>query len=127
MLLAHVVASVGVLLAMNTLYDGAQRPEILLVAPVWAPHAVWDVTRNPKRFRQPAKSVALVDGSYLGCFGATLAWRRVSGRDALRSRRRRCGLCTECGYNLTGNVSGMCPECGVDVNPKARTLVRRSR
>jgi hypothetical protein len=35
----------------------------------------------------------------------------------LRSHRRRRGgdtrgLCTGCGYNLTGNVSGVCPECG---------------
>ena len=27
-------------------------------------------------------------------------------------RRRRLGLCPNCGYNLTGNVSGICPECG---------------
>ena len=34
-------------------------------------------------------------------------------RRALRSRRRRApGLCAVCGYNLTGNVSGVCPECG---------------
>ena len=29
-----------------------------------------------------------------------------------RHRRRRKGLCLKCGYNLTGNVSGVCPECG---------------
>lgn len=29
-----------------------------------------------------------------------------------RSRRRRKGLCLKCGYDLTGNVSGVCPECG---------------
>jgi len=29
-----------------------------------------------------------------------------------RSRRRKKGLCLKCGYNLTGNVSGICPECG---------------
>lgn len=29
-----------------------------------------------------------------------------------RRRRRRKGLCAQCGYNLTGNVSGVCPECG---------------
>ncbi len=34
-------------------------------------------------------------------------------RDPLRRyRRRRRGLCITCGYNLTGNVSGVCPECG---------------
>ena len=29
-----------------------------------------------------------------------------------RMRRRRKGLCVKCGYDLTGNVSGVCPECG---------------
>ena len=32
-----------------------------------------------------------------------------------RRRRRRLlqlGLCPSCGYDLTGNVSGVCPECG---------------
>ncbi|MBN2446776.1 MAG: hypothetical protein JXO22_08620 [Phycisphaerae bacterium] len=25
------------------------------------------------------------------------------------------GYCTNCGYNLTGNVSGICPECGTTI------------
>jgi len=29
-----------------------------------------------------------------------------------RYRRRKKGLCIKCGYDLTGNVSGVCPECG---------------
>lgn len=29
-----------------------------------------------------------------------------------RWRRRRRGRCVKCGYDLTGNVSGVCPECG---------------
>lgn len=29
-----------------------------------------------------------------------------------RFRRRKRGVCVPCGYNLTGNVSGVCPECG---------------
>jgi hypothetical protein len=29
--------------------------------------------------------------------------------------RRRQGECLRCGYNLTGNVSGICPECGTPV------------
>lgn len=32
-----------------------------------------------------------------------------------RWRRRRRGLCVGCGYNLTGNVSGVCPECGTKI------------
>jgi hypothetical protein len=31
---------------------------------------------------------------------------------SLGRRRRRPGTCRRCGYNLTGNVSGVCPECG---------------
>ena len=38
------------------------------------------------------------------------AWRL---RHALRSRRRlAAGRCPACGYDLTGNTSGVCPECG---------------
>lgn len=29
-----------------------------------------------------------------------------------RAVRRRRGACLQCGYNLTGNTSGVCPECG---------------
>ncbi|MCC7290947.1 MAG: hypothetical protein IT449_02660 [Phycisphaerales bacterium] len=29
-----------------------------------------------------------------------------------RQLRKRSGTCMKCGYNLTGNVSGVCPECG---------------
>ena len=30
----------------------------------------------------------------------------------LRRIEENAGLCATCGYNLTGNVSGVCPECG---------------
>ena len=30
------------------------------------------------------------------------------------------GHCQQCGYNLTGNVSGRCPECGTAVGPNAQ-------
>ena len=41
---------------------------------------------------------------------APVAWAvRVHLR---RRRRARSGQCRACGYNLTGNVSGVCPECG---------------
>jgi hypothetical protein len=26
------------------------------------------------------------------------------------------GLCSKCGYNLTGNASGVCPECGISIS-----------
>lgn len=30
----------------------------------------------------------------------------------IRRQRRRRGLCVKCGFDLTGNESGVCPECG---------------
>lgn len=38
----------------------------------------------------------------------------VRGR-ARRRRQRRRGLCKECQYDLTGNVSGVCPECATPI------------
>jgi len=41
----------------------------------------------------------------------TWSWFLV--RPFMRKRkRRRYNLCLHCGYNLTGNTSGVCPECG---------------
>jgi hypothetical protein len=42
-------------------------------------------------------------------------------RGDLARRRRRRGLCTTCGYCLTGNVSGICPECGTGVPPSGES------
>ncbi len=35
--------------------------------------------------------------------------------------RRTAGQCLGCGYNLTGNTSGVCPECGLSIDA---TIVR---
>ena len=40
---------------------------------------------------------------------------RARRRDRLRQYRREHCLCLKCGYNLTGNVSGVCPECGEEI------------
>jgi hypothetical protein len=42
-------------------------------------------------------------------------------RRTIENRRRR-GLCVKCGYNLTGNATGVCPECGT----KFETLANES-
>lgn len=36
-------------------------------------------------------------------------------------QRRFRGSCLNCGYDLTGNVSGVCPECGMAVGPSANS------
>ena len=48
-----------------------------------------------------------VGWALVGCYVAMCVRR---WRDFKRSH------CMECGYNLTGNVSGVCPECGEPVS-----------
>ena len=36
------------------------------------------------------------------------------------------GICKECGYDLTGNVSGICPECGTGISPDRRRCAEAS-
>ncbi len=47
------------------------------------------------------------------------SWMRTSrrARRLLRSHLIRLGIpiCLDCGYDLTGNVSGRCPECGAEL------------
>ena len=45
-----------------------------------------------------------------------------AGRWVARHWRRSllAGLCSSCGYNLTGNTSGICPECGTPIDEAAR-------
>jgi len=37
---------------------------------------------------------------------------RRKRREVVAATRRRTGHCVNCGYDLTGNVTGTCPECG---------------
>ena len=42
-----------------------------------------------------------------------IAWITVIQRRHLRTAKRLAeGRCRCCGYDLTGNLSGVCPECG---------------
>jgi len=43
----------------------------------------------------------------VGLAAARISWKRDEAAD-----RRQKGLCPKCGYDLTGNVTGVCPECG---------------
>ncbi len=48
---------------------------------------------------------------------------RLTHHVVTRYRKRPHGLCLSCGYDLTGNISGVCPECGQPVtrSEEART------
>ncbi len=50
------------------------------------------------------------------CAVTALVGRYRFRRDLPEDRARR-GLCPDCGYDMTGNVSGRCPECGTDHLP----------
>lgn len=64
--------------------DFMYGPEcVIIIFPVWFAAVPWAL-------------LAVVCTAYL-------RWRR---------RRAHCAQCVRCGYNLTGNVSGVCPECG---------------
>jgi predicted Zn-ribbon and HTH transcriptional regulator len=46
---------------------------------------------------------------------ADAAFSAVRGFRRERAAQSEPGQCRNCGYNLTGNVSGICPECGTAV------------
>jgi uncharacterized paraquat-inducible protein A len=45
-------------------------------------------------------------------------WRAIAVNE--QEDRRRRGLCVKCGYDLTGNTSGVCPECGTPLPAEAK-------
>lgn len=54
---------------------------------------------------------------------APLVWLLLTLRRHRTARRRRLGRCLACGYDLTGNVSGVCPECGSLTRDSAKPKV----
>ena len=83
--LARLVVGEERLVVFDGLFAGGIRPgRIGVMFPLWAPCLVLAVY----------PTIAFIRGPYR------------------RYRRRKKGLCLKCGYNLTGNISGICPECG---------------
>jgi hypothetical protein len=69
----------------------------------------WWIGPERQRF-----SPGVRDGVDYGLVGGAAVWLPsivVRGRNRLR-RARGAPHCAGCGYDLTGNVSGVCPECG---------------
>ncbi len=73
------------------------------------PDATWDDLITG--IRMPFWIPVVLLGSY-----PALAFVRGPLR---RWRRGRAGHCRKCGYNLTGNQSGICPECGSEIQHDA--------
>jgi hypothetical protein len=69
---------------------------------------------------EPLVFWVLINDAWLAGAAAVLPAARLVR--FVRSRRlRRAGLCPRCGYDLTGNVSGVCPECGTPSSSRAMT------
>ena len=53
--------------------------------------------------------------STLACVGVLALYLWLHRRRIRLEQRASHGLCVHCGYNLTGNVSGICPECELPI------------
>lgn len=51
---------------------------------------------------------------------SAIATHNVIAGPLRRASRRKSPTCIKCGYNLTGNISGVCPECGTACEEDAR-------
>ncbi len=84
-----------------------------------APRAEWDESdpRATQRtqvgwFQLDFLTMPFWSVQVLSAFLVLILAAAEARRWVLRGRRRREGRCAGCGYDLTGNVSGVCSECG---------------
>jgi hypothetical protein len=59
------------------------------------------------------------------CLGQFLAMHYEMSLLIPAIRRELGGMCTACGYDLRGNISGICPECGCKIETAAAPPVKR--
>ena len=81
---------------------------VLIIVFWWK--AVPGVVYFLKRVWPDVRLIYLLVPVGLGASAISVAvWRIIVRKRELKGR------CRKCGYNLTGNVSGVCPECGTEV------------
>ena len=90
-------------------------PGLIVTAPLFISFAL-----PPPVFRFAVSLVILaVSALTWGYIGGRVVGARAAWRAKLME-----GLCSACGYNLTGNTSGVCPECGTKVSATSVGLNR---
>jgi hypothetical protein len=78
----------------------------------------WDGNGPLRIFAGREQSACVPAWFLIGLFGAFPLARIAGFRRWRRSYRIARGRCAQCGYDLTGNISGVCPECGTVIAKK---------
>ena len=104
----------------------------LLQNPLNGPHSYWshaDADQNPfwnYGFSMPRRQKRQMTGWLMEDYFVPL-WMPLAVASLptaifwYRDRQPRKGHCQSCGYNLTGNESGVCPECATPVPEQETT------
>jgi hypothetical protein len=110
------------------IYHGPRKTTLWALLPTGAGYGPDSGAPDRSRFDAPPIFVPmrtdndifiLVPDWFLVTMSAVLPTYWVARRRN-RARRARLELCRGCGYNLTGNASGVCPECGVVISAKTK-------
>jgi len=119
--IAHLAASFSVAIALITLQRGHPTCSDPVSDFVFAPLSVPAfLVAIPFMDLHSSFQLATAFTAY-GTYFAILAAYLLFSRPPLRQRDE--NACLTCGYNLTGNTSGICPECGNAIVPN--NLVER--
>ena len=86
-----------------------QHPSVWMICLI--PTVAYVITDRHYTFTLPGGWIMLLS-AYVFVYLYRLQYRKVY-LQLLQSESR----CLKCGYNLTGNESGVCPECGVEIKP----------
>jgi hypothetical protein len=105
----YAILALAVLAVVWGWYEAGAVRRLLLSAVIFVGVILLDAgITSLVRLGQPWLSLAATAAACVGL----AAWSWILRPHEVRERRREHGVCVGCGYDLTGNVSGVCPECG---------------